>query len=183
PAVKGCGALGTGAVDSAVGPAAEQGADEALGLAVGLGAVGAGAQVADAERAAGDRVDGRAVGGAVVGQQALDLDAVALEESERPAQERDRRGCLLVREHLRVGEPGALVDRAVDELPAGRVAPNAGGVGAAGGVVGAPREALAGPSLDAAELLDVDVNQLPGAGGGRAGARRRGAGGGGGGAP
>ena len=57
PAVKGGGALRAGAVDRAVGPAAEQGADEALGFAVGLGPVGAGAQVADPERAAGDRVD------------------------------------------------------------------------------------------------------------------------------
>ena len=37
--------------------AAEQGADEAFGFAVGLGAVGARAEVADAQRAAGDRVD------------------------------------------------------------------------------------------------------------------------------
>ena len=36
PAVKGCGAFVAGAVDSSVGPAAEQGADEALGFAVGL---------------------------------------------------------------------------------------------------------------------------------------------------
>src|SRR4051794_19727910 len=33
PAVKGCGALGRGAVDRAVGPAAQHRADEALGLA------------------------------------------------------------------------------------------------------------------------------------------------------
>ena len=42
PAVKGSGAFGAVAVDRAVGPAAEQGADEAFGFAVGLGAVGAG---------------------------------------------------------------------------------------------------------------------------------------------
>ena len=47
-----------GAVDRAVGPAAEHGADEALGLAVGLRPVGAGAQVADA-RARGRRSRGR----------------------------------------------------------------------------------------------------------------------------
>src|SRR4029453_5326063 len=108
PAVKGCGALGTGAVDSAVGPAAEQGADEALGLAVGLGSVGPGAQVTDAERAAGDRVDGRAVGGAVVGGQPLDLDAVALKERDRPAQEADGGGRLLVAEDFDVGQARAV---------------------------------------------------------------------------
>jgi len=45
------------AVDRAVGPAAEQGADEALGLTVGAGPVGAGAEVFDPERATGERVD------------------------------------------------------------------------------------------------------------------------------
>ena len=46
PAGEGCGAFGGGAVDGAVGPAGEQGSDEALGLAVGARPVGAGAQVA-----------------------------------------------------------------------------------------------------------------------------------------
>ena len=49
PSVKGCGAVGAGAIDRAVGPAAEKGADEPFGLAVGLGPVGAGAQVPDAK--------------------------------------------------------------------------------------------------------------------------------------
>ena len=44
------------AVDGAVGPAAEQGADEALGFAVRARRVGAGAQVFDPERLAGERV-------------------------------------------------------------------------------------------------------------------------------
>src|SRR5215210_4720139 len=76
PAVKGGGAVGAVAVDGAVGPAAEQGADEALCFAVGLGPVGAGAQVADAERAAGEGVQRRSVGRAVVCDDALDVDAV-----------------------------------------------------------------------------------------------------------
>ena len=69
PSVKGGGAFGAVAVDRAVGPAAEEGADEPFGFAVGLGSVGAGAQVADPEGAAGDRVDRGAVGAAVVGQE------------------------------------------------------------------------------------------------------------------
>src|SRR5215216_4197603 len=116
PAVKGCGAFGAGAVDGAVGPAAEQGADEALCLAVGLGSVGAGAQMADAERAAGERVHGRAVSGPIVGQQALDFDAVAVGE-----------GPVVV-----LAQPVA--------------------------------DALSGAALDAAKPLDVDVDQLAGAG-------------------
>src|SRR3954447_22366653 len=58
PAVKGCGAFGVGAIDRAVGPAAEEGADKALCLAVGARPVGPGAQVPEAHRAAGERVDG-----------------------------------------------------------------------------------------------------------------------------
>jgi len=45
------------AVDGAVGPAAEQGADEALCFAVGAWPVGPGAQVFDSQRLAGERVD------------------------------------------------------------------------------------------------------------------------------
>jgi hypothetical protein len=58
PSVKGADAFGVGAVDRAVGPAAQQGADEAFGLAVGLWSVGASAQVAQSEGAAGDRYTG-----------------------------------------------------------------------------------------------------------------------------
>src|SRR5919198_3903663 len=82
PAVKGGGAFVARAVDGAIGPAVEQGADEALGFAVGLWPVGAGAEVADAEPAAGEGVDGGAVGGAVVGQEPFDLDPVAAGERD-----------------------------------------------------------------------------------------------------
>ena len=58
PAVKGAGAFAASAVDGAVGPAVEKGADEAFGFAVGLGAVGAGSEVFDPEPTAGDRMDG-----------------------------------------------------------------------------------------------------------------------------
>jgi hypothetical protein len=66
PAVESARAFGAGGVDGAVGPAGQQGADEALCFAVGAGPVRAGAQVTQAERAAGERVDGRAITGAVV---------------------------------------------------------------------------------------------------------------------
>ena len=89
PAVKGGGAFVAGAVDGAVCPAVEEGADEALCLAVGLGSVGPAAEVPDRERAASERVDGRAVGGAVVGEDLLDLDTVPSVEDERAAEEAD----------------------------------------------------------------------------------------------
>src|SRR5918996_1713809 len=90
PAVKCARAFLAGAVDGAVGPASEQRADEALGLAVRLRPVGTGAQVADAELPAGERVERGDVGGAVVGEQALDPDPVALVEDLRATQEADR---------------------------------------------------------------------------------------------
>src|SRR5437899_1673680 len=66
PAVKCLRPLLARAVDRSVGPAGEQGADEALGLAVCLRPVGTGAAVADPEFAAGERVQGGDVGGAVL---------------------------------------------------------------------------------------------------------------------
>src|SRR5215212_5420194 len=90
PAVKGFGAFGAVAVDGAVGPVGEQGADKALGFAVGLWAVGPGAPVANAQRSAGDSVNGLAIGRAVVGQQLLDGDAVAVIKGNGATKEGDR---------------------------------------------------------------------------------------------
>src|ERR1019366_3300240 len=118
PSVKGCGALGAIAVDRAVGPATEHGADEALCLAVRLRAVGAGAQVADAERATGHCVSDREIGTAVIGDELLDLDPVAAVEGSCAAQERDRGARLLVRENLCVGQARAVIDGDMDALPA-----------------------------------------------------------------
>jgi hypothetical protein len=92
-----------------VGPAVEEGADEAFGFAVCLWPVGAGAQVADAEGLARDGVDGGAIGGAVVGEEALDGDAVAAVKGDGAVEEADR-GCrLFVGEDLGVGEAAVVV--------------------------------------------------------------------------
>src|SRR5215218_6184091 len=61
PAVKGCRSFAAGAVDGAVRPAAEEGADEALGLAVRLRSIGSSAEMADPEPAAGERRRGALV--------------------------------------------------------------------------------------------------------------------------
>jgi hypothetical protein len=118
PSVKGCGALLAVAVDRAVCPAAEHGADEALGLPVCLRAVGAGAEVADAERAAGHGVSDREIRGAVIGDELLDLDPVAAVEGSCAAQERDRGARLLVWEDFCVGQARAVIDRDMYVLPA-----------------------------------------------------------------
>src|ERR687888_1390249 len=162
PAVKGGGAFVARAVDGAVGPAGEQGADEAFGFAVGLWPVGAGAEVADAEPAAGECVQGGAVAGAVVGEHAFDGDAVAAVESDRALQEAGRGRGLLVAEDLRVGEAAVVVARGVDVLPALAAAAGGGavGIGAGGAAASVPERALAGAAFDSTELLDVDVHEL-----------------------
>jgi hypothetical protein len=68
---------------------------------------------------------------------------------DRATQEAERRRGLLVLEHLDVCEPGRVVARDVDVLPADPAAP------------GTPvaMDAVAGPA-DPAELLDLDVDEL-----------------------
>src|SRR5262245_661213 len=122
PSVKSCGALVAVAVDRAVGPPAEHGADEALGLPVCLRAIGAGAQVADSKRTAGKGVADRKIGAAVVGDELLDLDSVATVKGPRTMQERDRGARLLVFEDLCVGQARAVVDGYVHVLPADHLA-------------------------------------------------------------
>src|SRR5215210_602706 len=162
PTVKGGGAFSVGAVERAVGPAAEHGADEAFCLSVGLRAPWPGAQVADVKAPAGEGVNRGAVGGAVVGEQVLDGDAVTAIKRDRASEERDRRGRFLVAEYLGVGQARAVVDRDVHVVPARGPAARAGLVSKARRVVPAAGHAVTGAAADASELLDVDVDQLPG---------------------
>jgi len=160
PAVKGSRTFGAGAVDGAVRPAVGEGADEALGFAVGLRPVGAGAVVADAELAAGERVDLGHVAGAVVGEDRLDGYAVAGKEHARSVQEGGR-GCgFLIVEDLGVGESAVVVDGDVDVLPADGAAKPTAVIAAAPVEVLAAEHMFASAALDPAELLDVDVYEL-----------------------
>src|SRR4051812_35620958 len=122
PAVKCCCAFGAVAVDGAVGPAGEHGADEALGFAVGLRSVGPRAQVAQTEGAAGDGVQLGAITRAVVGHHALDGDAVVAVEGDGAAQESSDGGGLLVGKYFGVGQARGVVDGDVDVVPTGRLA-------------------------------------------------------------
>src|SRR5215213_5871675 len=165
PAVKGAGSFLACGVDRAVGPAVEQGSDEAFGFPICLWPVGPGAEVADRELAAGDGVHERAVGGAVVGQDRFDLDAVATVEGNGAAEEADRGRGFLVGEDFGVGEAAVIVDGDVDELVADGVASSSGLVDVARVVMLSPAaDAPAGATLDPAQLLDVDVDELAGPG-------------------
>src|SRR6266550_1177022 len=110
PAVKCSGAFAAGGVDRAVGPAVDQGADEAFSLSVCLWPVGAGAQVADAELAACERVQGASVAGAVVAEDCFDSYAVATVERDRTSEEGGRGDCFLVGSYFGVGEAAVVVD-------------------------------------------------------------------------
>ena len=128
PSVKCFGALGAVAVDRAVVPASDEGADESFGFAVGLRASGSHAEMFDAQGAARDRVHRRDVGATVVCHHGLDGDPVPLVEADRSAQEADRGGAFLVSEDLGIREAGGVVDRDVNVLPAGCASYHAPGV-------------------------------------------------------
>jgi hypothetical protein len=93
------------------------------------------------------------VAGAVVGHDASDSDAEASVVGQGRRQEGDRALLLLVGQDLAEGDAGIVVDADVDELPA--AAARAGDAGALAG------DAVAG-SVEAAKLLDVDVDESSG---------------------
>src|SRR5207302_2329664 len=83
------------------------------------------------------------------------------EPGERAPQEANRGHRVLAAEHLDVGEPRVVVDAHVHELPAGHPAQDA--IDALGALQApGPCHAVA-CGEDAAELLDVDVDELAGA--------------------
>src|SRR5438552_8808451 len=128
PAVKCGAALGAVAVDRSIGPAAEHGADESLGLAIGMRPVGAGAEVMDTQRAAGHSMCEREVGATVIRHELLDLDPVTAIERPGAAQACHRGARLLVGKHLGVGEARAVIDGDVHTLPANHLATCAGAI-------------------------------------------------------
>ena len=147
---EGARAVRAGGVGAAVGPAAQQGLDEALGLAVGARRVGPGTQVAQPKLLAMHSPGARAVGGAVVGHHLLDGDPLRREPAQRPLEEGERVGPAVAQQHLDVGETGVIVDGDVHVLPAG----------ARAALHTVTQDALAHVP-EAAELLGVDVQQLP----------------------
>src|SRR5680860_520285 len=138
-----------------VGPLAQQGADEAFGLAVGLGPVGTRLAQRHAQALGRGREQPGAIAAAVVTQHALDADAVAGVEGGRPLQEPSRAGRRLVGQLLDIGDARMVVDRHVDPVPADATV-----------LVDRPRSqhAMATAWADATELLGVEVQQLAGCG-------------------
>ena len=90
-----------------------------------------------------------AIGGAIVGHDALDGDAMAGEEGQRPGEEGAGALFLLVGQDLGVGEAGSIVDADMDQVPADALL-------LAAAIAG---DAVA-DAVDPAELLGVDVDQF-----------------------
>src|SRR3954452_6815828 len=91
---------GGGTVGLSVGPFAQGGLDEALGLAVCLGRIGLGPDVLEAELAAGAAEGLGAIAGAIVGHYTGNRDAKARVVGARGLEEGDRALLFLVREYL-----------------------------------------------------------------------------------
>lgn len=89
----------------AVGPLLQQGADESLCLAVGLGCVRPAAYGLEIEGPAGFSPVSGSVGGAVVAEDPLAGDPLHGEPAHRAGQKAHGGGLLLVGQHLNVGFP------------------------------------------------------------------------------
>ncbi len=138
------GAVVRGWVGLSVGPFAQGGLDDALGLAVCLGRIGLGPDVLEAEITASGAEDLGAVAGAIIGHHAGNRDAEVRVVGDRGPEEGDRALLLLVRKDLREGHPGGIVDADVDELP-----PDAPALALTGSIAG---DAVA-DVVEAAELF------------------------------
>jgi hypothetical protein len=143
----------TGVIGTGVGPLAGDGLDEAFGLAIGLGTIGSRETVFDAELPAGGGEEFGAIGRAAVGEEALDGDAMVGVKGDGLAEGIEGTGDFLVGTEAGESEAGVVVDGDVEGLDAGaRIA-----VGAIAG--GADARAL-----EAAQLLDVEVEKVAGRG-------------------
>ena len=142
-------ALDRGGIGTVVGPAAQERLDKTFSFSVGAGSVRSGAQVAQAESSAGGCEAVRAIAGAVVGHDAGDFDAVAGVPGDEASKEGGSGWGSFVSQNFGVGQTGGIVDGDVNELPAG----------ASGALPAVASDAVA-DDLDAAQLLDVDMNEL-----------------------
>ena len=141
-----------------IGPLGEQGADEALGLAVRLWPVGPRLAQPDPQSLGGGGEQPAAVAAAVVAQHPLDANAVTGVEAHRSLEEASGGDRRLVGQLLDVGDARMVVDRDVDPVPADRSLPPAAVTGRT------LRLGQAAAGADASELLGVEVQQLAGSG-------------------
>src|SRR5579859_6724261 len=151
------GGTGGGVVERlGVGPLGQQGADEALRFAVGLGPVGARLAQADPQPRSGGHEQLRAIAATVVGEDALDGDALTGIEGHRPLQEGGGGGRCLVGQLLDVGQAAEVVDRHMDPVPADAAM--------AVDLTAPAKHAVPAAGTNATQLLGIEVQQLAGPG-------------------
>src|SRR5262250_2059890 len=138
-------------IRATIRPLPQQALNEALGLAVRPRRVGPRPQLAHAVALAERGEDVTAVGEGVVGHESAHPNAVAAKPAQGPPDERCGRGGVYVTQDFDIHEPRCIIDRHVDVVPAD-VPP------AVAAIAG---NAMADPD-DAAEFLDVDVQQIAG---------------------
>jgi pimeloyl-ACP methyl ester carboxylesterase len=155
PAAEGSTALQVGAIEPRIGPLLQQGLVEPLHLAIGLGSIPASPLERDGQPGSGlGEQDRLGIGLGVIGQDPLDPYPVVGEEAGCLDQEQRCGGGRLVGEDLAEGDPRAVVHGRVDVVIADPTTGGGGGAAAVGAVAAAVG--------DAAQLLDVDVDQLAG---------------------
>ena len=144
-------AVVTGVIRAGIGPFPGDGLDEAFGFAIGLGSIGPGEAMSDAESETGGGEVFGAVGRAAVGEEAADINPMDLVEGDGLVEGAEDCGDFFVWGEAGEGEAGVIVDGDVETFDAGAGA--AAGAIAGGADVG---------TLGAAELLDVEVEELAG---------------------
>lgn len=138
-----------GWIGSAVSPTAQESLDESFGLSVGAGTVGPGAQMAQAEALAGRGEAAGYVAGTVVGHDARDVDSMAGVPGDQPSKEGDSGGRSFISQDFGISQTGSVVHGNMDELP----------TSTSSALFAVASNAMA-DDLDAAQLLDIDVDEL-----------------------
>ena len=145
--------MGARVIGTSIGPLAGDGLDEAFGLAICLRAIGFGEEVSEAEFMARGSEDFGAISGAAIGEELLDGDAVSGVEAEGQVQSVEDALGAFVREKTSEGEAGVIIDGDVETFHAG--------AWVAEGAITGGAHAWA---MEAAELLDVEVEEFAGRG-------------------
>jgi len=147
-------------IGSGIGPFAQRGLDEALGFSIGLRRVWFGSDVAEAELLTGVAKRVGPVAASIVGHDALDLDTQLGIPGHRRLQMGDGAVSPLVRMDLGEGKARGIVDADMNMLPSGSSGLGAASVGLAGSIACDAVSDL----LEAAQLFDIEMDQLSGMG-------------------
>src|SRR5207247_2392346 len=122
PARQHPGAIGGGVVGPRIGPLAQQGLDEALGLAVGAGGVGARALMGEPQGAAGGAKAAGAIARSIVREETAHAPPARADPGEGPPHEAPGGVAVFVGQQLDIGHARPVVHRHMDTLPAGAMA-------------------------------------------------------------